>query len=51
VLTTLPFVVRFFKRDPVVAMLSPLFIALSACAGSAGVGLGILRAKLFTDLP
>jgi cellulose synthase/poly-beta-1,6-N-acetylglucosamine synthase-like glycosyltransferase len=49
VLTTLPFVVRFFKHDPVVAMLSPLFIALSAFAGSAGVGLGILRANVMRD--
>ena len=35
-LTTLPFVVRYFKRDPIVALLSPLLIALSAVAGSAG---------------
>ena len=48
-LTTLPFVARYFKRDPLVAMLSPLFTALSAFAGSLGVGLGILRAKMKRD--
>ena len=42
-LTTLPFVARYFKRDPLVAMLSPLFTALSAFAGLLGLGLGILR--------
>jgi GT2 family glycosyltransferase len=45
-LTTAPFVARYFKRDPLVALLSPLFIAFSAVAGSLGLGLGILRANV-----
>jgi hypothetical protein len=45
-LTTLPFIARYFKRDPLVALLSPLFTALSAFVGSSGLGLGILRAKM-----
>ncbi len=47
--TTAPFVARYFKRDPVVALWSPLFSALSAFAGSLGLGLGILRARLMSD--
>jgi cellulose synthase/poly-beta-1,6-N-acetylglucosamine synthase-like glycosyltransferase len=48
-LTTLPFIARYLRRDPVVALLSPLFIAFAAFAGSLGLGLGILRAKLKRD--
>jgi cellulose synthase/poly-beta-1,6-N-acetylglucosamine synthase-like glycosyltransferase len=50
-LTTLPFSARYVRRDPLVASLSPLFLALSALAGTLGLGLGILRAKLSTDFP
>ena len=42
-LTTLPFVARGWKRDPWVAVVSPVFIGLSACAGAWGVALGFLR--------
>ncbi|MBM3127936.1 MAG: glycosyltransferase [Chloroflexi bacterium] len=45
-LTTLPFITRYFQRDPVVVLLSPWLIALSALAGSFGLGLGFVRAKL-----
>lgn len=47
--TTLPFIVRYFKRDPFVVLLSPFLTALSAFAGSLGLALGILRAKLKRD--
>jgi cellulose synthase/poly-beta-1,6-N-acetylglucosamine synthase-like glycosyltransferase len=43
VLTTLRFVVRYFKRDPMVALMSPVFIGLSACVGSLGIALGFWR--------
>ena len=41
-LTTVPFVARYFKRDWIVALLSPILIALSAFA----VGLGVLIGAL-----
>ncbi|MCI0476922.1 MAG: glycosyltransferase [Anaerolineales bacterium] len=49
VLTTVPFVARYFKRDPLVALLSPFLTALAAFAGSLGLALGMLRAKLKRD--
>lgn len=46
VLTTLPFVMRVIRRDPIIAGLSPIFIGLSALAGSAGVALGMWKARM-----
>lgn len=46
IVTMLPFITRYFKRDPLVTLLSPLFTALSAFAGSLGLGLGLVQAKL-----
>jgi len=43
VLTTLPFVARYLRRDWRVALLAPWFIGLAAFAGGAGIALGLLR--------
>jgi cellulose synthase/poly-beta-1,6-N-acetylglucosamine synthase-like glycosyltransferase len=46
ILTMTPFIARYFKRDPLVVLLSPLFTALAAFAGSLGLALGMLRGKV-----
>lgn len=46
VATTVPFIARYFRRDPLVVLLSPFLSALAAWAGAWGLGLGLLRAKL-----
>jgi cellulose synthase/poly-beta-1,6-N-acetylglucosamine synthase-like glycosyltransferase len=40
--TSFPFVVRYWKRDPIVAFFSPVMIALSACAVGWGVAIGAM---------
>ncbi|MCX7840050.1 MAG: glycosyltransferase [Anaerolineae bacterium] len=46
IVTMLPFIARYFKRDPLVVLLSPILTALSAFAGVLGLGLGMLWAKM-----
>lgn len=46
VLTTLPFVARFFSRCWYIALLSPFLIGMAAFAGGAGIAFGILRRKM-----
>ncbi len=46
IVTTLPFIARYVKRDPLVVMLSPFFTALAAFAGALGVALGMVRARV-----
>lgn len=45
IVTLLPFIARYFKRDPLVVLLAPFFTALAALAGSLGLVLGMLRAR------
>ena len=45
VLSTLFFAGRAFKKDPIVATLSPMFLATRACAQFVGVAGGILHAR------
>lgn len=40
--TTLPFVARYWKRDPAVALFSPMLIALAAGAVGWGVAIGTM---------
>lgn len=49
IVTMLPFIARYFQRDPLVVFLSPFFTALAALAGSLGLGLGMLRAKVIRE--
>lgn len=44
-ISTLPFAVRAIAKDPIVGLLSPLFLAARACAQFAGVAAGLLRAR------
>jgi GT2 family glycosyltransferase len=44
VLTTLPFAVRAFRKDPIVGLLSPLLLAARACAQMSGVTAGLINA-------
>ena len=43
--STLPFAIRAFKRDPAVALLSPILLAARACAQTLGVIGGVLYAR------
>jgi glycosyltransferase involved in cell wall biosynthesis len=45
-LTTLPFIARFIRYEPLIALMSPLFLALAAIAGALGVALGALKARM-----
>jgi hypothetical protein len=45
-LSTLPFAIRAFRKDPVVGVLSPALLALRACAQLVGVIGGIAYAVL-----
>jgi GT2 family glycosyltransferase len=45
-LSTLPFAIRAFRKDPVVGLLSPALLALRACAQLAGVIGGLAHALL-----
>jgi glycosyltransferase involved in cell wall biosynthesis len=45
-LTTLPFIVRNFRRAPLLALVSPPVILLAAFAGMLGIALGMLKAKI-----
>ncbi len=40
--TTLPFVARYWKRDPVIALAAPILIALAAVAVGWGVAIGVM---------
>jgi cellulose synthase/poly-beta-1,6-N-acetylglucosamine synthase-like glycosyltransferase len=44
-LTTLPFVMHFFRREPLIALLAPLFIGSAAFAGGLGIILGLTRRR------
>ena len=44
-LSTLPFTLRAVRKDPVVGLLSPLLLALRACAQMLGVGAGLIYAR------
>lgn len=46
--STIPFVARSFRRDRVVALLSPAFLAARACAQLAGVTSGLIHARRIT---
>jgi len=43
-LSTLPFAVRAFRKDPLIGLLSPAFLALRACAQLFGVIAGVAHA-------
>jgi len=45
VISTVPFVLRAFRRDPLVALLSPALLAARACAQLPGVVAGIIYAR------
>jgi cellulose synthase/poly-beta-1,6-N-acetylglucosamine synthase-like glycosyltransferase len=45
-LSTLPFTIRAFRKDPVVGMLSPALLAVRSCAQLAGVIGGLVHAFL-----
>jgi GT2 family glycosyltransferase len=45
VISTVPFVLRAYKRDPLVALLSPALLAARACAQVLGVIAGIIYAR------
>jgi cellulose synthase/poly-beta-1,6-N-acetylglucosamine synthase-like glycosyltransferase len=45
VVTTLPFAVRAFAKDPVIGLLSPALLAARACAQFLGVAAGVIRAR------
>jgi hypothetical protein len=45
VISTVPFVLRAFKRDPLVALLSPALLAARAWAQVLGVAAGMIYAK------
>jgi cellulose synthase/poly-beta-1,6-N-acetylglucosamine synthase-like glycosyltransferase len=44
-LSTLPFAVRAFAKDPVIGLLSPLLLAARACAQLLGVTAGLVHAR------
>lgn len=44
-LSTVPFALRAFRKDPVVAILSPVLLAARACAQIAGIAGGVLYAR------
>ena len=44
-LSTLPFAVRTFKKDPVVGILSPVLLAARSCAQMMGVAAGLIYAR------
>lgn len=44
-LSTLPFAVRAFRKDPVVGLLSPVLLAARACAQFMGVSAGLIYAR------
>jgi cellulose synthase/poly-beta-1,6-N-acetylglucosamine synthase-like glycosyltransferase len=44
-LTTLSFVWHYLRRDPLVALLAPLFIGPAAFAGGLGIAFGLLRRR------
>lgn len=44
-LSTMPFVAQSFRKDPLVALLSPALLAARACAQLLGVAAGILHAR------
>ena len=44
-ITTLPFALRAFKKDPIVGLLSPLLLAARACAQMLGVAAGLIYAR------
>ncbi|GGA79906.1 hypothetical protein GCM10011507_33960 [Edaphobacter acidisoli] len=50
-LSTLPFALRAFRKDPVVGLLSPILLAARACAQFFGVAAGILGAKVRSPKP
>jgi hypothetical protein len=45
VLSTLPFSVRAFKKDPLIGALSPALLAARACAQVLGVAAGLIYAR------
>ncbi|MGO8797264.1 MAG: glycosyltransferase family 2 protein [Candidatus Sulfotelmatobacter sp.] len=45
VLSTLPFSVRAFKKDPLIGLLSPALLAARACAQMLGVAAGLIYAR------
>ena len=44
-LTTLPFTLRAFRKDPIVGILSPILLAARACAQVLGVAAGLMYAR------
>jgi Glycosyl transferase family group 2 len=44
-LSTLPFALRAFRKDPVVGILSPVLLAARACAQVLGVAAGLIYAR------
>ncbi len=44
-LSTIPFALRAFKKDPVVGILSPVLLAARACAQMMGVTAGLIYAR------
>ncbi|MFZ0319985.1 MAG: glycosyltransferase [Candidatus Sulfotelmatobacter sp.] len=47
--STLPFALRAMRKDPVVGLLSPLLLALRACAQVLGVSAGLIYARRKTS--
>lgn len=50
-LSTVPFALRAFSKDPVVGLLSPVLLAARACAQFFGVAAGVLGAKAHSPKP
>jgi hypothetical protein len=44
-ISTLPFVGRAMKKDPIISLLSPLLLATRSCAQIIGVSAGIIYAR------
>lgn len=44
-LTTLPFALRAFRKDPIVGLLSPAMLGARACAQMLGVGAGLIYVR------
>jgi Asp/Glu/hydantoin racemase len=43
--STLPFAIRAFAKDPVIGLLSPALLAARACAQFLGVAAGLIHAR------